>query len=363
MDPRVNGQAQTAPTGKRIIWAKDIQTRKVQWLWPNRIPLGKMTTFAGQTGMGKTFTLCDIAARITRGDEIPFCGGQCFQRGKVLFISAEDDADDTLIPRFLELGGDPSLLAILSPEAEENFSLAALDLLNASLADMGSDVLLIAIDPPTSYIGKIDDHNNAQLRGLLGPLKRFCSHHMTTMIFGTHVNKAMGPSVEAMSRVIGSVAWVAGVRSAHMFCPDPDDKNQSLFVPLKVNNGPKPKGIVYKIENTPSAAGRIIWTGEDDRSADEALGKVKRKSRGLSAVEWLTDRFREQASWFAKDLRQAAYEAGISKNALYSPETLALPIRKRKHADANGETYWVWTAENGWPPPIGNVGNVGNLSQ
>jgi hypothetical protein len=348
IDPRVNGQANVL-VSSRIIWAKDIKTRKVQWLWPGRIPLGKMTTFAGQTGMGKTFTMCDIAARITRGAEIPFGGGTCFRKGKVLFISAEDDADDTLVPRFLELDGDPNLLAVMSPEAEENFSLAALELLNACLGDMGDGVVLIAIDPPTSYVGKVDDHNNAQLRGLLGPLKRFCSHWMTTMLFGTHVNKAMAANVEAMARVIGSVAWVAGVRSAHMFCPDPDDKDSSLFIPLKVNNGPRPKGLAYRIENTPSEAGKLIWTGEDDRSADEAMGSVKKKSRGVCAVEWLTARFHECSQWESEELVKAAREAGISRSALWSPEANALPLNRRKRVNAAGEPCWMWIAEAGWP--------------
>ena len=135
--------------GQFIIWASTIKPRKVEWLCPGRIPLGKMTTFAGQTGLGKTFTICDLAARVTRGGEIPFGGGLTYDRGKVLIISAEDDADDTIVPRFMELGGDLSRLALLSPESEEHFSLAALEVLNGCLGDMGPDVRMVAIDPPT----------------------------------------------------------------------------------------------------------------------------------------------------------------------------------------------------------------------
>ena len=168
----VNGKPEIAPGGL-IIWAKNVKVRKVDWLWPGRIPVGKQTTFAGQTGMGKTFTLCDIAARVTNGAEIPYGGGECFQQGKVLIISAEDDADDTIVPRFAELGGDLSRLAFLSPESEDQFSLAALELLSRSLDQMGEDVRMVAIDPPTSYLGKVDDHKNAELRGLLAPLRRW----------------------------------------------------------------------------------------------------------------------------------------------------------------------------------------------
>ncbi len=357
----INGHAKTLPPGTaRIIWGSSIKRAKIEWLVPRRVPLGKMTTFAGQTGMGKTYTVCDLAARVTRGMEIPFSGGLCFEQGKVLIISAEDEADDTLLPRFLDMGGDDSKLAFLSPEAEENFSLAALELLNGCLDDMGQDVRLIAIDPPTSYLGKTDDHKNAELRGLLGPIKRFCKKRNVAMIFVTHVNKS-AQSVDALQRVMGSVAWVAAVRAAHMFCQDPDDNDSRLYVPLKVNSAPKAKALRYTIEG-PEDAGVLRWIEEVDMTADEAIGNVKRKSRGVCAMEWLTERFRENYQWESDSITRAAKEAGISRNALWAPEVNALPFTKKRRVNADGVACWMWTANQGWPPKNketdGTVGTV-----
>ncbi len=68
------GQAKAAdaktPT-KLLIRASSVETRAVEWLWPGRVPLGKMTTFAGLGGLGKTFVLCDITARVTTGTAWP----------------------------------------------------------------------------------------------------------------------------------------------------------------------------------------------------------------------------------------------------------------------------------------------------
>lgn len=364
MGEKRNGHATKAAVlsgASPIIWGSSIKPKKVEWLWPGRIPVGKQTTFAGQTGMGKTFTVCDIAARITREMEIPFGGGMCFRQGTVLMISAEDDADDTIMPRFLELGGDPSRIAFLSPESEEHFSLAALDLLNKSLDAMGPDVRMVAIDPPTSYLGSTDDHKNAELRGLLGPLKRWAAQREIALIFVTHVNKAGGQKIDAMARVIGSVAWVAAVRAAHMFCADPDTPERNLFVPLKVNNAKKGKTLSYVVESTKDDLAILKWIEELDMTADEAMGNVKRKSRGVVATEWLADRFREKSEWQSDELKRLASDAGISKNALWSPEVNALPIQKKKRVDASGDTYYVWRAVEGWPGEIvGKPGNPGN---
>ena len=41
------------------------------WLWPNRIPLGKLTLIAGYPSSGKTSIALDIAARVSRGAAAP----------------------------------------------------------------------------------------------------------------------------------------------------------------------------------------------------------------------------------------------------------------------------------------------------
>lgn len=337
--------------GQFIIWASKVVPTKVDWLDPGRIPLGKMTTFAGQTGLGKTFAVCDIAARVTIGGPIPLGGGACYPQGKVLIISAEDDASDTIVPRFMELGGDRSKLALLSPACEEKFALASLDLLNGCLADMGPGVKLVAIDPPTSYLGRTDDHKNAELRGLLAPLSRWARDNRVALLFVTHVNKPSANKLEAIARVMGGSAWVQGVRSAQMFCPDPMTPGRRLYLNLKVNNAKDPKGLAYEIAPSGQDLAVIRWIEEVDLTADEAMGgTMPRKSAGVSAVEWLSERFRESREWKSADLKRMATDAGLTFNQVFkSAEVNALPILKRPKTNANGECYWVWVAKEKWP--------------
>lgn len=345
-----------------IVWASSIKPKKVEWLWPRRIPLGKMTTFAGNGGLGKTFVLCDIAARVSTGAEWPYCGGECAERGKTLFISGEDDQDDTLVPRLMECGADLRNIAFLSPESEGDFSLAAVDLLTRILDQM-RDVRLVAIDPPTSYLSGVDDHSNAELRGVLTPLKRWCADRRTAIIFNTHVNKSIGKDVEAASRVMGSVAWVNAVRAAHMFIRDEEDRDKVIFATIKTNNAKFPMALSYRITPTKDDQAKVEWVGESDQSADEVLDG-KKKTRGASAVEWLTGLFGMQREWRSDDLRAMAKEVGVSKYALFeSPEVKALPIDRKRRSNATGDAYWVWRAREGWPEkPIGILGESESCS-
>ena len=49
----------------------DIKSKPLRWLWPGRIPLGKVTLLIGDPGLGKSLLTIDIASRVTRGTSFP----------------------------------------------------------------------------------------------------------------------------------------------------------------------------------------------------------------------------------------------------------------------------------------------------
>jgi putative DNA primase/helicase len=48
--------------------AADITPEPIEWLWPNRIAIGKLTLLAGEAGLGKSQVGISMAAAVTRGD-------------------------------------------------------------------------------------------------------------------------------------------------------------------------------------------------------------------------------------------------------------------------------------------------------
>src|SRR4051812_44580344 len=83
----------------RVVRLSDVSTRKVEWLWPQRIPLGKLTLVAGDPGLGKSFLALDLASRISRGSHWPDDSRAATTAGSVVLLSAEDDLEDTVCPR------------------------------------------------------------------------------------------------------------------------------------------------------------------------------------------------------------------------------------------------------------------------
>jgi hypothetical protein len=329
-----------------LVQASTVEPRRVEWLMPGRIPLGKLTTFAGMGGLGKTFVLLDIAARLTRGAAWPGENGVTGTPGKVIFASGEDDIEDTLVPRLIELKADLTQVFFFKSEVLGKFTLADLATLDRAIADAGPGVKLICIDPPTAYLGDVNDHSNSELRGLLSPLKEWASRHHVALVFITHVNKAQG-QLEAMARVIGGVAWVNAVRAAHLFAKDPEDEERCVFVAMKMNLAKRRNGLAYRIVESGDVA-RVEWLGEIETTADQAV-KFQVRPRKQMAREWLIEKFKEQLEWESRELFQAAKEAGISRSAMFeAKDALALPKAKRSVTES-GDTSWRWWVPPDWP--------------
>src|SRR5258708_6963048 len=49
----------------------EVETRPINWLWHQRIPIGKITLLDGDPGMGKSLLAIDIAARVSTGQPMP----------------------------------------------------------------------------------------------------------------------------------------------------------------------------------------------------------------------------------------------------------------------------------------------------
>ncbi len=76
-----------------LVWLDTVEPEAVEWLWPSRIPLGKLTILQGDPGLGKSTMAIDIAARLTTGRPMPD-GTNPDIEGSVIFLSAEDGAAD-----------------------------------------------------------------------------------------------------------------------------------------------------------------------------------------------------------------------------------------------------------------------------
>jgi hypothetical protein len=252
-----------------------IVPKPLRWLWRDRIPAGKVSLLAGNPDQGKSLITVDIAARITTGT--PFPDGAPCTLGSVIMLSAEDDPEDTIRPRLEAAGADVSRAHCLrgvrvalrdGSQSERGFSL---DVDIAALEDavrQVPDVCLIVIDPASAYLGSIDSHKNAEVRGLLALLAELVARTGVALLAVTHLRKAEGTAIH---RVVESLAFAAAARAVWGVAQDPQSDGRRLMVRIKGNLSADPGGLAYRIE-AENGIPQIVWEpGRVDVPADDII--------------------------------------------------------------------------------------------
>jgi hypothetical protein len=324
-----------------------IQPKPVEWLVPGRLPLGKLMMLAGDGGLGKSTITLGITAGLTTGQP---CFGLIYDAPApcdVLLISCEDDAADTEIPRLIAAGADRKrIFKVDGIKGKDGkplpFSLAHYDAMEKEL-EARPNVRLVIIDPAGAFIGRsgVDDHKDSELRSLLGPLSEVAARRRVTIILVKHLNK--GVTAKAIHKVGGSTGYVNSCRAVFLVAPDPEEDGRILFLPMKFNIGPRPRGLACRSvslsrgewiarlgefpdlspEDRERLGGqmfRIEWLGEVDTDADSALADNARRDRGGNkvdqAAEWLVE-FLAEYAYPSAEVFAAAEKAGFTRDNIY----------------------------------------------
>lgn len=289
--------------GPVMVRLSEVASEPVSWLWPGRIALGKLTLVAGDPGLGKSFVTLDVAARVSTGAPWPDRPGERREPGGVVLLSAEDGIADTIRPRLDAAGADVerivALEAVRIVDADGRESARAFDLtcdlpaLEAAIREVG-DCRLVVIDPVTAYLGGVDSHKNAEIRGLLAPLAELAARYGVAVVAVTHLNKSGGGP--AIYRAMGSLAFTAAARAAWAVSKDKDDPARRLVLPIKNNLAPDAGGLAYRIEGRGAGDCPVVAWEPDavNVSADDALtADARQAGAGTGALEEATEWLRD----------------------------------------------------------------------
>lgn len=320
----------------------EVTAERVQWLWPGRIPRGKLTVIDGNPGVGKSTLTCDIAAHVTTGRTWPD-GPNRLRPGAVLMLTSEDGLADTVRPRVELAGGDLSQVLVLEtvPGGDGQHRPPVLpgdlDVIKAIIISRG--VRLVTIDVLTGYLaGEVNTYRDQDVRRALHPIALMAEQTGAAVVALRHLNKMTSVS-DPMYRGGGSIGIAGQARAVHIAAQDPDDASGSrrVFAPVKVNVGAMPAPLAYEIRSKgPDEPSWIEWLGIDPHSAGELLGAqlgAEERAERDEVVWWLTSYLEanEGEARFA-DILAAARKHGIAERTL------------KRARDRAGVTY----AREGW---------------
>jgi putative DNA primase/helicase len=341
----------------------DVIATPIKWLWFSRMGRGKINMLVGNPGVSKSTFSIALAAAVTIGGKLP--DGTMAPKGSVIFVTCEDDAADTIVPRLKAAGADLDRVHILDwvldpkdSARRQHFDVGVhREALQELIAAIG-DVVLIIIDPITAYCGLADSHKTADVRQALAPLQEVAASTNVAILAISHLNKNSGEGT-ALNRVVGSGAFVAVARSAWLIAEDPSDESRRrrILTPLKNNLGDDRTGFAFTVEGVELDGGikssRVLFEAQPVTvSAEELLSRQAEtaEDRGVrSEAEEFLRELLATGPLMTKTVEQKAREAGISSISLKRARA-RLGVKAKK---SEGTGAWVLSL----PPQQGDQGD------
>jgi hypothetical protein len=326
-----------------------IERTYVGWLWPSRLPLGKVAILEGDPERGKSVVSLDLAARVSTGAPMP---GEAIHRDPagVVIVCAEDDASDTVIPRLLAHQADLGRIATIPLARDEHHRVKPLslpeDLGRLEKAIRGVGARLLIIDPITAYLSEtISTNNDASVRRATTPLADLAQQTGCVILLIRHLNKA--GDLKAKYRGGGSIAFTGAARSVLVVEEHPEQPGLIVLARVKNNLARTVPGIGYTIEEEPLYECPLVrWRGVVHIDADTLLRghDSRRDAEAREEAEGYLRDLLADGPVAVPDVRKALIDgAGVTAATLRRAKDHLKVVSARQRDDDGKTTGWFWS--------------------
>jgi hypothetical protein len=199
-----------------------------------------------------------------------------------------------------------------------------------------------------SFLNGLSNHNDdVAVRAVLQVMQAAVEEHDCAVVGIAHLNKK--PDLDAVERLLGSVAFANFVRSVMLVEYDPEsDKDEDRFrmVLGKHNLAPGGDDLVYRSRNVgedpKSQYVRLEWSRPGGGNIDAGRLFERMRSQGdqkPSAREWLISFLKEHGDTPGEIVIAAGETAGYGRDALGKAQYREQRIQSRKGGFGEG---WLW---------------------
>jgi hypothetical protein len=346
-----------------LVLVADVDRELVRWLWPGRIPLGKLVVLDGDPGTGKSTLTLTIAAKVSTGS--PFPDGARPERADVILLNAEDDIGDTIRPRLEAAGADLARCWVL-PDVQPDPDRpprppelpADVDAIEGMVKD--KQAALVVVDPLMAFLaGQVDSHRDQDVRRVLASLTYMAGRTGAAVLVVRHMNKGQG---SALYRGSGSIGIVGAARAGLLVAPDPDDDNRRVLAMTKSNLAKMPDALAYRlVDDERYSCARVVWDGASRHTAADLVRPPvdEDQAPALAEAVRVLEEILSDGPLAAGNVKKMAAQAGVKERTLDRARQVLGVTARRKGFGQGAHYEWSMPTDARHPVADGAHGEHG----
>lgn len=336
------------PTRPVIVCLSQVQPAPLQWLWPDRLPLGKLSLLLGEPAVGKSLLALDLAARVSAGAPWPDSPETPNQPGGVVLLSTEDSLADIVRPRLDAAGADHSRITAVTSVRRNVLSPLPLPLRAACLLpglvhletaiQNTPDCRLVLIDPLARSFDQTAHSSHADTRAVIEPLAELAERcHVAVLAVHQAARTARGFAVQKMLAQLSPGA----ARTAWALVPAADSPDRRFFLPVKNTVSQLSSPLACSITRRQhQQAPTVLWEQQPpDIPAELDIRRIATYEDHCDAADWLRDALARGPVETDEIFREAEHH-GYSQKLIRHAFRRLHALRARQTHGSNG--YWYW---------------------
>jgi len=257
----------------------DVEPLDPEDLWAGKIPRAQVTLLVGDSGIGKDFLMCDLAARVTRGDRMPDDTAGV-PAGHVVMINPEDDPATTTVHRLKAAHADLGMVHDLTVVDGDLWQIDpdGMAALRRVITECGG-ARLVTI----SALGAVAPCSLSQevtvRQKIMNPLSAVARDTGASILVTVHLTK-QGAAQSARSRVAakdgagGSKGLTSAARTVLSVTRDKNDPRIRTLDVVKSNlTADDSSPVRYSLAGDWPAT-KVVWLAQVDDVAEEGAAKA-----------------------------------------------------------------------------------------
>lgn len=243
-----------------LVRAANVEAESIEWLWLDRIPMGRLTIVAGRPGQGKSLFSTFLAGEVTRAG------------GAVIISNPEDTRSDVQVPRLLAAEADTRLVHFWPGKCRIPEDVDELEML---VRFHGAK--LIVLDPIRKHVGTKDAGQ------ALEPLVAMAERTGVAIVGIHHLTKRASRTDHPMDALGGELGgFVGSARFAYALGGVPNGEPETrVMAAVKVNQGASDSSVEFYLDaeveiDLPNGdvvqPARLVFV--DNRCATDAMAVV-----------------------------------------------------------------------------------------